>query len=245
MLSLKPYIAGIIDYEEFIAATIRLNKLEQEAAYQRAFQAFDTDKSGCLSPDEIKEAMRVNNLASSKLQQLYEPEYDYIVFQCIKHSRSLNAWTGSHLWPSLNVSLCADIQNLRRRHYCCAGWIWYQQGRWNWLLRYGFIQTWQESMDQPHANWIDGQRSEVNCASNTSITPSNTTLRLFYRSFHLCMHLHNKKKPSQVWCWISKFLLQNFWQLCKPMTLKFSEQPRSSEIGQGRTKSLWTHEPGL
>jgi len=52
--------AGSIDYEEFIAATINLNRLEQEAAYQKAFQVFDTDNSGFLSLDEIKEALSVS-----------------------------------------------------------------------------------------------------------------------------------------------------------------------------------------
>ena len=51
--------AGTIDYEEFIAATINLNRLEQEAAYQQAFQTFDTDNSGCLSVDEINNALKV------------------------------------------------------------------------------------------------------------------------------------------------------------------------------------------
>ncbi len=52
--------AGIIDYEEFIAATINLNRLEQETAYQKAFQVFDTDNSGFLSIEEIKEALAVS-----------------------------------------------------------------------------------------------------------------------------------------------------------------------------------------
>jgi Ca2+-binding EF-hand superfamily protein len=52
--------AGSIDYEEFIAATINLNRLEQEAAYLKAFQVFDTDNSGFLSIDEIEEALSVS-----------------------------------------------------------------------------------------------------------------------------------------------------------------------------------------
>ena len=50
----------MIDYEEFIAATINLSRLEQEAAYQKAFQTFDTDNSGFLTYDEIKEALAVS-----------------------------------------------------------------------------------------------------------------------------------------------------------------------------------------
>lgn len=50
--------AGIIDYEEFIACTVHLNRLEQESAFQAAFEAFDTDHSGCLSVDEIGDALK-------------------------------------------------------------------------------------------------------------------------------------------------------------------------------------------
>lgn len=67
--------AGTIDYEEFIAATINLNRLEQEAAYQQAFQHFDTDNSGCLSADEIKEALKVNMTCCQQIRPkvlLYE-----------------------------------------------------------------------------------------------------------------------------------------------------------------------------
>ena len=61
-LKMSLAIAGTIDYEEFIAATINLNRLEQEAAYQQAFQTFDTDNSGCLSVDEINNALKVSKL---------------------------------------------------------------------------------------------------------------------------------------------------------------------------------------
>ena len=59
-------MTGTIDYEEFIAATVNLNRLEQEAAYQAAFQTFDTDGSGCLSVEEIGSALKVQ-------QQLLPP----------------------------------------------------------------------------------------------------------------------------------------------------------------------------
>ena len=54
-------VTGTIDYEEFIAATVNLNRLEQEAAYQAAFQTFDTDGSGCLSVEEIGSALKVRS----------------------------------------------------------------------------------------------------------------------------------------------------------------------------------------
>ena len=51
--------SGSIDYEEFIAATVNLNRLEQETAFQKAFEHFDTDNSGYLTLSEIKAALKV------------------------------------------------------------------------------------------------------------------------------------------------------------------------------------------
>lgn len=51
----------MIDYEEFIACTVHLSRLEQEAAFQKAFETFDTDGSGCLSVEEIGEALKASS----------------------------------------------------------------------------------------------------------------------------------------------------------------------------------------
>jgi hypothetical protein len=48
---------GKLNYEEFIAATASLNKLEREANILAAFNQFDTDHSGALTRDEIREAL--------------------------------------------------------------------------------------------------------------------------------------------------------------------------------------------
>lgn len=46
-----------IDYEEFLAATIHLSKLEKEENMVLAFQYFDTDNSGYITRDELVTAM--------------------------------------------------------------------------------------------------------------------------------------------------------------------------------------------
>ncbi len=49
--------SGQIDYEEFIAATVNMHKLERESILLDAFKHFDTDSSGSLSTDEIREGL--------------------------------------------------------------------------------------------------------------------------------------------------------------------------------------------
>lgn len=48
--------SGTIDYGEFVAATIHLNKLEREEHLVAAFQYFDKDASGYITVDELQQA---------------------------------------------------------------------------------------------------------------------------------------------------------------------------------------------
>lgn len=48
--------SGTIDYSEFIAATIHLNKLEREEHLVSAFQYFDKDGSGYITIDELQQS---------------------------------------------------------------------------------------------------------------------------------------------------------------------------------------------
>ncbi|XP_022868385.1 calcium-dependent protein kinase 5-like [Olea europaea var. sylvestris] len=48
--------SGTIDYGEFVAATIHLNKLEREEHLMAAFQYFDKDGSGYITIDELQQA---------------------------------------------------------------------------------------------------------------------------------------------------------------------------------------------
>jgi len=49
---------GTISYEEFIAATMHLNKLENEENLYQTFKEFDKDESGYIDEDELKEALK-------------------------------------------------------------------------------------------------------------------------------------------------------------------------------------------
>ncbi|KAL5053189.1 hypothetical protein RYX36_033871 [Vicia faba] len=50
--------SGTIDYGEFIAATVHLNKLEREENLLSAFSYFDKDASGYITIDEISQACK-------------------------------------------------------------------------------------------------------------------------------------------------------------------------------------------
>ena len=53
-------IAGSIDYEEFLAATVNLNHLEKEDTMYNAFRHFDTDNSGYITQTEMEDALSVS-----------------------------------------------------------------------------------------------------------------------------------------------------------------------------------------
>ena len=47
---------GVIDYNEFVAATMNVNQLEKEDLIYKAFQQFDEDGSESISMDELEKA---------------------------------------------------------------------------------------------------------------------------------------------------------------------------------------------
>ncbi|GLT49745.1 hypothetical protein SLA2020_232790 [Shorea laevis] len=48
---------GVLDYGEFVAVTIHLQKMENDEHFRRAFMFFDTDGSGFIELDELREAL--------------------------------------------------------------------------------------------------------------------------------------------------------------------------------------------
>lgn len=48
--------SGTIDYVEFLAATLHLNKMEREENLLAAFSFFDKDGSGYITIDELQQA---------------------------------------------------------------------------------------------------------------------------------------------------------------------------------------------
>eukprot|EP00882_Tetradesmus_deserticola_P022169 GHRQ01024059.1.p2 GENE.GHRQ01024059.1~~GHRQ01024059.1.p2 ORF type:complete len:207 (+),score=108.21 GHRQ01024059.1:713-1333(+) len=50
---------GLIDYNEFVAATMHLSKLNKEELLQKAFKQLDKDGSGTITIEELSESLRV------------------------------------------------------------------------------------------------------------------------------------------------------------------------------------------
>lgn len=48
---------GALDYGEFVAVTIHLQKMENDEHFRRAFMFFDIDDSGYIEMDELSEAL--------------------------------------------------------------------------------------------------------------------------------------------------------------------------------------------
>lgn len=48
---------GVLDYGEFVAVTIHLQKMENDEHFRRAFMFFDKDESGFIELDELREAL--------------------------------------------------------------------------------------------------------------------------------------------------------------------------------------------
>lgn len=62
--------SGAIDYEEFIAATLHLNKIEKEDHLFAAFQYFDKDSSGYITLDEIQQACEEFGIGDVRLEEM-------------------------------------------------------------------------------------------------------------------------------------------------------------------------------
>ncbi|KAL4197699.1 hypothetical protein AMTRI_Chr04g189580 [Amborella trichopoda] len=53
---------GTIDYDEFVTATMRLNKIHKEDHLYTAFQYFDRDNSGYITKEELEQALKEHGL---------------------------------------------------------------------------------------------------------------------------------------------------------------------------------------
>ncbi|XP_071726263.1 calcium-dependent protein kinase 26 isoform X1 [Rutidosis leptorrhynchoides] len=62
--------SGTIDYGEFVAATIHLNKLEREEHLVAAFRYFDKDGSGYITVDELQQACADHNMTDFLVEDI-------------------------------------------------------------------------------------------------------------------------------------------------------------------------------
>ncbi|MQL86843.1 hypothetical protein Taro_019379 [Colocasia esculenta] len=64
--------SGTIDYGEFIAATLHLNKIEREDNLFAAFSYFDKDGSGYITQDELQQACREFGIDDIHLDEIIQ-----------------------------------------------------------------------------------------------------------------------------------------------------------------------------
>ncbi|EPS60659.1 calcium-dependent protein kinase 17, partial [Genlisea aurea] len=57
---------GTIDYEEFITATMHINRMDREEHLYTAFQYFDKDNSGYITVEELEQALREFGMDNGK-----------------------------------------------------------------------------------------------------------------------------------------------------------------------------------
>jgi calcium-dependent protein kinase len=57
---------GVIEYTEFVMATMNEKNMVSQDKLQAAFKMFDKDNSGTISPDEIREVLGFDSTISSK-----------------------------------------------------------------------------------------------------------------------------------------------------------------------------------
>ncbi|ONK55374.1 uncharacterized protein A4U43_UnF4100 [Asparagus officinalis] len=57
---------GTIDYDEFITATMQLNRMDKEEHLYTAFQFFDKDNSGFITREELEQALKEKGLYNGK-----------------------------------------------------------------------------------------------------------------------------------------------------------------------------------
>lgn len=62
--------SGMIDYGEFLAATLHLNKLERDENLIAAFSFFDKDGSGYITIDELQQACKEFGLGDAHLDEM-------------------------------------------------------------------------------------------------------------------------------------------------------------------------------
>ena len=87
--------SGTIDYGEFLAATIHLNKLEREENLVAAFSFFDKDSSGCITLEELQQAWKQFGIKDSNLDKMIKDidqdnVRDLLLFPCEVAERKFN-----------------------------------------------------------------------------------------------------------------------------------------------------------
>lgn len=78
--------SGTIDYGEFVAAMLHLNKIEKEDHMYAAFSYMDKDGSGYITLDELQQACEQFGLEPDNLEEaIHEADQDNVMHFLIKN----------------------------------------------------------------------------------------------------------------------------------------------------------------
>ncbi|KAB2080600.1 hypothetical protein E1A91_A05G078400v1 [Gossypium mustelinum] len=61
---------GTIDYDEFITATVHMNRMDREDHLYHAFQHFDKDNSGYITNEELEQALREHGMHDANIKEI-------------------------------------------------------------------------------------------------------------------------------------------------------------------------------
>ena len=64
--------SGTIDYGEFLAATLHMNKIEREDNLFAAFSYFDRDGSGFITADELQQACNEFGVEDVRIEDMMQ-----------------------------------------------------------------------------------------------------------------------------------------------------------------------------
>lgn len=82
--------SGTIDYGEFIAATLHLNKIEREDNLFSAFLYFDKDGSGYITHDELQKACEEFGIEDAHIEEIIQEIDQDNVCKCSSHGLHLS-----------------------------------------------------------------------------------------------------------------------------------------------------------
>ena len=77
---------GALDCGEFVTVTIHLKKMRNEEHLPKVFSYFDKDGNGYIEIDELKEALKEDNLGLSEQairEIIHEIDMDKVIVPCV------------------------------------------------------------------------------------------------------------------------------------------------------------------
>jgi len=99
--------SGTIEYGEFLAATLHMNKIEREDNLLAAFSFFDKDGSGYITMDELQQACKDFGLRETQLDEMIkEVDQDNVSLHPVLLSLSLSLYIYIYVYIYIHIYVC-------------------------------------------------------------------------------------------------------------------------------------------